>query len=157
MKVVAYSIKRFEKEPLAIANHKQHEITLISNCLSPETVSFATGKEAVVLTTEDHVSAEVMGRLAELGVKYIATRSVSTDHIDLEAAARYKMKVAAVPPSLLVSKTIEELSVTLATQTILNLNKWQGKGCLGAACVCSRSCKAVDAVITVPQEEERHD
>lgn len=39
MKVVAYSIKLFEKEPLAIANHKKHEITLISNGLCADTVS----------------------------------------------------------------------------------------------------------------------
>jgi lactate dehydrogenase-like 2-hydroxyacid dehydrogenase len=157
MKVVAYSIKTFEKEPLAIANHKQHEITLISNQLSPDTVSFAAGKEAVVVTTEDKVSAAVMGKLADLGVKYIATRSVSTDHIDLDAAALHRIKIAAVPSSLLVTKALGELSVTLATQTILNLNKWEGKGCLGAACVCSRSCKPVASATPATQEEEHHD
>jgi D-lactate dehydrogenase len=157
MKVVAYSIKTFEKEPLAIANHKQHEITLISNQLSLDTVSFATGKEAVVVTTEDIVSAAVMAKFAALGVKYIATRSVSTDHIDLDAAGRFLIKIAAVPSSLLVTKTLEELSVTLATQTILSLNKWQDKGCLGAACVCSRSCKALDAATVVPKGEVGHD
>ncbi len=49
MKVVAYSIKSFEKEFLAKANQKKHDITLISNPLSPETTRYAEGKDAVVV------------------------------------------------------------------------------------------------------------
>lgn len=97
MKVVAYSIKEFEKEFLARANQKKHDITLISNPLSAETASYAEGKDAVVVFTNDDVSAYVINRLADLGVRYIATRSVGTDHIDKEAAARKNIKLANVP------------------------------------------------------------
>lgn len=140
MRVVAYNIKSFEKEPLAVANRKKHEITLISNPLNVETALFAAGKVAVVVTKEDDLSEQVIRKLFELGVKYIATRSVSTDHIDIEAAAEMKIKIAAVPPHLLQTKTMNETSATLAEQTITNLDAWQGKSCLGNACVCSRSC-----------------
>ena len=58
MRVVAYSIKSFEKEPLAIANHKKHDITLISNSLSPKTASYAEGKEAVIVFNEDELSED---------------------------------------------------------------------------------------------------
>ena len=44
MKAVAYSIKPFEKEFLAKANQKKHDITLISNPLGIETVIYAKGK-----------------------------------------------------------------------------------------------------------------
>ena len=88
MKAVAYSIKPFEKEFLAKANQKKHDITLISNALSPDTAVYAEGKEAVIVFTNDDVSAFVIEKLAGLGVKYIATRSVGTDHIDKEAAAQ---------------------------------------------------------------------
>lgn len=97
MKVVAYSIKEFEKEFLARANHKQHEITLISNALSLETAVYAAGKDAVLVFTNDDVSAPVIDKLADLGIKYIATRSVGTDHIDREAAGNRKIKLANVP------------------------------------------------------------
>lgn len=140
MRVVAYSIKSFEKEPLAIANHKKHDITLISNSLSADTVSYAAGKEAVIVFTEDIVSEDVINRLADLGVKYIATRSTSTLHINQEAAAERHIKIANVPAVSLMAVTNEELSLALARETILNLDKWQQNRCLGSACICSKSC-----------------
>ena len=97
MKVVAYSIKPFEKEFLSKANQKKHEITLISNPLSIDTTIYAEGKDAVIVFTNDDVSAMVIEKLANLGVKYIATRSAGTDHIDTEAASQHGMKVANVP------------------------------------------------------------
>lgn len=140
MRVVAYSIRSFEKEPLAIANHKKHDITLISNALSEDTAIYASGKEAVIVFSEDLVSAKVIDLLADLGIKYIATRSTLTDHIDQEAAARRHIRVANVPASTLEEHLGDELSVALAEETILNLDRWQTKKCLGKACVCSRAC-----------------
>jgi D-lactate dehydrogenase len=97
MKVVAYSIKPFEKEYLAKANQKRHDITLISNALSLDTASYAAGKEAVIVVTNDDVSAKVINKLASLGVRYIITRSSGTDQIDKAAAARHGIKWANVP------------------------------------------------------------
>jgi D-lactate dehydrogenase len=97
MKAVAYSIKPFEKEFLAKANQKKHDITLISNALAPDTAVYAEGKEVVIVFTNDDVSAFVIEKLAAQGVKYIITRSVGTEHIDKEAAARYGIKLANVP------------------------------------------------------------
>jgi D-lactate dehydrogenase len=97
MKVVAYSIKPFEKEFLAKANKKKHDITLISNSLSIETTAYAEGKDAVVVFTNDDVSAPVVNKLADMGIKYIATRSAGTDHIDVEAASKKGISLANVP------------------------------------------------------------
>lgn len=112
MKVVAYSIKSFEKEFLAKANQKKHDITLISNSLSLETAVYAAGKEAVIVFTNDDVSAPVVDRLAELGIKYIATRSVGTDQIDKIAAASKGIKLAHVP--VYSPQAIAEHTVALA-------------------------------------------
>ncbi len=97
MKAVAYSIKPFEKEFLAKANQKKHDITLISNPLNIETATYADGKDAIIVFTNDDVSAPVIEKLAELGIKYIVTRSVGTDHIDKETAAKYDIKLSNVP------------------------------------------------------------
>ncbi len=97
MKAVAYSVKPFEKEFLAKANQKKHDITLISNALSVDTTVYAEGKEAVIVFTNDDVSAFVIEKLGEAGIKYIVTRSVGTDHIDKEAAARHGIKIANIP------------------------------------------------------------
>ena len=112
MKVVAYSIKPFEKEFLAKANQKKHDITLISNPLNIETATYAEGKDAIIVFTNDDVSATVIDKLAELGIKYIVTRSVGTDHIDKEAAAKNSIKISNVPSYS--PQAIAEHAVTLA-------------------------------------------
>ncbi|TDO24819.1 Rossmann-fold NAD(P)-binding domain-containing protein [Pedobacter duraquae] len=158
MKAVAYSIQSFEKEPLALANHKKHEITLISNSLTEETALYATGKEAVIVFSEDLVSAAVINKLADLGVKFLATRSSSTSHIDQDAAATRHIKIANVPEALLGLRNTEELAMALAEETILNLDKWQGKACLGASCVCANSCRSMKDLFNkdVPEADHEH-
>lgn len=112
MKAVAYSIRPFEKEYLAKANQKKHDITLISNPLNPDTTSYAEGKDAVIVFTNDNVNANVIANLAGRGVKYIITRSTGTDHIDKEAADKYNIKVSNVP--YYSPQAIAEHSVALA-------------------------------------------
>lgn len=97
MKAVAYSIKPFEKEFLAKANQKKHDITLISNPLNFDTAAYAAGKDAVIVFTNDDVSAKVIDKLASLGIRYIVTRSVGTEHIDKATATRHKIKLANIP------------------------------------------------------------
>ena len=140
MRVVAYSVKSTEKEPLAIANRKKHDITLIANSLGPETVFYAEGKDAVVVFTEDIVSAHVVNGLADAGIKYIATCSTNSSHIDQSAATTRNIRVANVPPTALIGLSHTELPMAMAMETINNLDRWQEKKCLGDACVCSRAC-----------------
>ncbi len=120
MKAVAYSIKPFEKEYLAKANQKKHDITLISNALSPATAVYAKGKEAVVVFTNDDVSANVIDILAKLGIKYIITRTTGTDHIDKKAAAKHQIEIYNVPsysPQAIAEYTIA-LAFALSRQLI---------------------------------------
>lgn len=112
MKAVAYSIRPFEKEYLAIANQKKHDITLISNPLNLETTNYAEGKDAIIVFTNDDVNAGVIAKLAKLGIKYIITRSTGTDHIDKQAAEKYNIKVFNVP--MYSPQAIAEHSVALA-------------------------------------------
>jgi lactate dehydrogenase-like 2-hydroxyacid dehydrogenase len=152
MKVVAYSIKPFEKEYLAKANQKKHEITLISNSLSLATTAFAEGKDAVVVSNNDDVSANVITQLAALGIKYIATRCLDTFHIDKEAAAHNDIKLAYVPvrqSQQVAGQTIvspndiclnREALQQIADQTIKNLDLWQQGKCVGKACICVKGC-----------------
>lgn len=111
MKAVAYSIKSCEKELLIKANGKKHDITLISNRLADDTVSYAKGKDAVLVFSCDDLSAPMIRKLKDLGVQYIATRSTGTDHIDLVEAARLDIKVANIPAYS--PESIAEHAITL--------------------------------------------
>lgn len=97
MKAIFYSTKSVERDLLIKANNKKHDITLISNVLNTDTCNYAKDKDAVIVFTSDDVSAEVISKLSALGVIYIATRSVGTDHIDKEAAKKLGIKVANIP------------------------------------------------------------
>jgi lactate dehydrogenase-like 2-hydroxyacid dehydrogenase len=130
MKVVAYSVKPFEREPLAKANQKKHDITLIFNSLSLETALFAAGKQAVMVSSSDDVSAGVIDKLAQLGVKYITMRTTGSVNIDKLAAARNGIKLANVPEQM-----------DIANQTIKNLDLWEMNKCVGNACICAKNCK----------------
>lgn len=121
MKVVAYSIKPFEKEFLARANQKKHDITLISNSLSTDTIAYAEGKDAVLVFNNDDVSAPVIEKLADLGIRYIATRSVGTDHIDKDSAESRNVKLANVPSY--PPQAIAEHTLTLALALSRNICK----------------------------------
>src|SRR5690606_30153204 len=62
-----------------------------------KTVSYAQGKEAVLVFASDDVSAPVIRELHKEGIKYICTRSAGTDHIDLAEASKLGIKTASIP------------------------------------------------------------
>lgn len=134
MKAIAYSIKPQEKERLALANGKKHDLTLISNELNERTVSYAVGKEAVIVSAYDIVDRKMLWELKQAGITKIITRSQATTHIDLKEATRMDFKVANVPDA---DQSIENI----ARQTIRNLNAWDAGKCVGKACCCQKVCK----------------
>lgn len=133
MKVVAYNIKEFEKEQLALANAKVHDLTLISNELNLRTFHYSIGKEVVIISERDNVGVALLDALYDVGVKKIITRSVSVDHIDLAYANEIGVHVANIPPEHQNSKSI-------AVRTIMILNNWGSGDCLGEACQCVTDC-----------------
>ncbi|HWK98818.1 MAG TPA: hypothetical protein VNQ55_02675 [Parapedobacter sp.] len=133
MKAIAYSIKPQEKECLALANGKKHDLTLISNELNEQTVAYAVGKEAVIVSPYDILDRKILWELRNVGVTKIITRSQTTTHIDLAEATRMGFNVANVPD---VDRSIENI----AKQTIRNLNGWGAGKCVGKACCCQKVC-----------------
>jgi lactate dehydrogenase-like 2-hydroxyacid dehydrogenase len=141
MKAVAYNIEPYEKEFLAKANQKKHDITLISNPLSRETVIFAEGKDAIIVLTDDAITAHLIEKLSILGIKYIVTNSDDAGHIDKAAAASYGIKIANISANPLPNNSNEALQ-QIADQTIKSLDLWQQNKCLGNTCVCAKNCQA---------------
>lgn len=133
MKVVAYTIKEFEKESLAKANAKVHDLTLISNSLDHSTLKYAEGKEVIIISASDRLDSKLLDALSQIGVKKIITRSISLDHIDLLHAGKLSLHVANTPSS-------DDSPKSIAKQTIMNLNNWINNNCLGVACQCSFDC-----------------
>jgi len=144
MKAVAFSVKPVEKEYLAKANQKKHDITLISNPLGVDTAIYAEGKNAVIVTQDDDLSAPVAEQLAALGIQFIVTRSAGTGHIDKAALADHDIKIANIPDCppcgpLLTKEALQEI----ADQTIKSLDLWSLNKCVGRACACARDCNKI--------------
>ncbi len=97
MKVIFYSTKVFEIEPIRNANKNGYKLSLFSDPLNMSTVELARGHDAVCVFTNDDVSGEVLKKLSLMGIKNLATRAVGYDNIDVEAAKQLKIAVANVP------------------------------------------------------------
>ncbi|WP_181308739.1 lactate dehydrogenase [Rufibacter sp. XAAS-G3-1] len=128
MKVIAYGIRPSEKGLLAQANHKKHEITLISNPLSAETAFYAQGKEAVIVFAPSGVSGHALKVLAALGIRFIATRfdGPGPGSPGKGTAARLGILWAnvTVPSTPGQAPSLEDLQ-RAAAQTIRQLDDWQ--------------------------------
>jgi len=97
MKTLVYSIQGFVKPFLVKAAVGKHELGFTEQLLNETTAHFAKGFEVVSLFTSDNASAEVLAKLNECGIKFIALRSVGYDHVDLAIAKSLGIKVANVP------------------------------------------------------------
>lgn len=133
MKAIAYNISPQEKEWLILANHKKHDITIISNSLTVDTLAFANGKEALIIFNEDPLDVGLIKGLRAIGIKYIATASFGIAHIDLLAIAKAGIKLANIP-----FENGSEMDTMY--QMIKNLDNWAQGKCVGKACCCQNSC-----------------
>jgi len=133
MKAIVYNIDTREKECLILANYKKHDITVIANQLTPDTLNFVAGKEALIVFNGDPVDARIIEGLKSLGVKYIATSTFSYDNIDLNAAKSAGIKIANIP--FKDGSTLENMH-----QVISNLDNWAAGKCVGNACCCQKDC-----------------
>ncbi len=97
MKVAIYSTHGFDQPYLEKAGAQKHDLVFIHEELNESTTHLAASCDAIALFTSDDASAEVLEKLAALGIRHIVLRSAGFDHVDLGAAKRLSIKVANVP------------------------------------------------------------
>jgi len=94
MKAIAFSVGSFE-EPFL--QDTSHQLTLVTDRLSLDTVEQANGYEAVLIFGTDEATRDVLVRLSQLGIRYVLTRSAGMDHIDQSAADDLGIDVKSIP------------------------------------------------------------
>lgn len=97
MNVLAYSTHGFDQPFIEEAAKNKHHFSFTEAPLNENTVEMAKGYDAVALFSSDNANAIVIEKLAEYQVKYITLRSVGYDHVDLQKAHEFGIKVANVP------------------------------------------------------------
>lgn len=98
MKVTVYSCRSFDEKELfeKYGSEMGIELVLCSDGPDEENAYLAKGSECIdILTTQ--MTKELLKIFAGYGVKYITTRTIGYDHIDIKAAKALGMKVANAP------------------------------------------------------------
>ena len=94
MKVISYETKEFERSAFRRAEELGLEIRHVTETLTAENVGLAAGCKGVTTLGFSDLRAAMLEQLAEQGIRYLATRTVGYNHIDLEAAVRLGIRVS---------------------------------------------------------------
>ncbi|MDE7017661.1 MAG: lactate dehydrogenase [Lachnospiraceae bacterium] len=98
MRVTVYNCRNFDEKELFLKYEKELGIELVLCADAPdlENISLAKGSECVDIITSK-ITREMMKAFHENGVQYLTTRTIGYDHIDLEAAREFGIKVGNAP------------------------------------------------------------
>ncbi|WP_077297342.1 2-hydroxyacid dehydrogenase [Virgibacillus pantothenticus] len=112
IKVACYGVRENEVPFFNKLNKYNFELTLIEELLTHDNIDTAKGMDAVLLRGNCVADRKNIQEMHKYGVKYLFTRTVGYNHIDLQAAADFDMYVARVPSYS--PNAIAELALTLA-------------------------------------------
>ena len=133
MKVVAYGIKPHEKLLLATVNKKLHDITIIANDLTSETVNYALGKNALVLTNVSSLTPQLIRTISHHGIRLIISWNHSCDHVlndfelgNINVVQLREEDLGNVPEDHKDYKQ-DTCAIRLVRKTIETLNSWPEK------------------------------
>lgn len=98
MKVTFFSTKPYDKDFFGRLNETfGFDFIFYETHLGPHIVNAVEESDAVCAFVNDKLTAEVLGILANRGVKYIAMRCAGFNNVDLDAARQYGLRVCRVP------------------------------------------------------------
>ncbi len=97
VRVTLFDAKARDVESFDAAHGGRLLLHYVRAPLSCDTVWAAQGSKVVCVFVNDHCDAEVVERLAALGVELIALRCAGFNHVDLQACQRHQVSVVRVP------------------------------------------------------------
>lgn len=121
MKIIVYNCRRDELKFLKdLKNSTDAELVLTPDLPTVENAKLAAGCECIsILTTP--MTAEHLKAYYDAGVRYVSTRSIGYDHIDLKAAESLGMHVGNVsyPPDSVADYTVMLLLMVLRRMKVI--------------------------------------
>ena len=129
VKLVCYGVRDVEVSFFEDLNKYGYQLILEESLLTDENVELTKGAQAVIVRGNCKTDRANIEKMASYGVKYLLTRTVGFNHIDLEAAKALGIEVARVPAYS--PNAISELALTLAMMLLRNaaytVNKTRSK------------------------------
>jgi D-lactate dehydrogenase len=98
MKITFFSTQPYDKK--FFEEHNRYfgfDITFLEIQLNEQTAPLAEGAEAVCAFVNDRIDAGTIEQFAAFGIRIIALRCAGFNNVDLEAAAKHKIKIVRVP------------------------------------------------------------
>lgn len=98
MKVTVYNCREFDEKELFLRYEKELgiELVLCPDAPDKENAVLAKGSQCIDIITSK-MPEELLSVFADYGVKYVTTRTIGYDHIDVVAAKKLGMTVANAP------------------------------------------------------------
>ncbi|MDO4437052.1 MAG: D-isomer specific 2-hydroxyacid dehydrogenase family protein [Coriobacteriaceae bacterium] len=96
MKIKVYELREDERaacDRVAGTLPADCTVTTSTECLTEATLDTLDGAEGVVIVNKSPLNASMLQKLSERGVRFVATRSIGYNHIDVEAAKRLGIHV----------------------------------------------------------------
>lgn len=119
MKIVCFGVRETEVAYFEKLNEKfGYELKLITSGLTHDNVEEALGSEAIMVRGNCKADRRNLEILKNSGLKYVLTRTVGFDHVDLEAVKDLGLESARVPGYS--PNAISELAVTLSMMLLRN-------------------------------------
>ncbi len=113
MKLISYGVRQIEQDFFHKLNKYGYELVLVSELLNDDNVTLAQGSDVVMLRANCKSDKANLKKFKDYGVKYILTRTVGFDHIDLDAVKELGFELCARVPSYSPT-SVSELAVSLA-------------------------------------------
>lgn len=97
MKILVFSFRAFDEKEYfdALCAREGFEYATCTDYPSVENAHLAKGCDAISIIVTD-MNEALLTALAQQGVRYILTRSIGTEHIDMHAARKLGLRVASV-------------------------------------------------------------
>lgn len=116
MKLICFGVRKVERSYFEKLNKFGYELTLVEELLNDSNIDMIQGHEAVMLRANCPANRTNLEKMKNFGVKYLLTRTVGYNHIDLDAATEMGFKMARVPRYS--PNAIAELAVTFAMNLV---------------------------------------
>ena len=94
MKVAAFDVHDYEEKEFALAPSYGLEVTLCREKLTASTLSLAQNCTGISVLGHSVLDREILESLKRAGVKFISTRTIGYNHIDMKAAKELGLKVS---------------------------------------------------------------
>ncbi|WP_367295675.1 2-hydroxyacid dehydrogenase [Levilactobacillus yonginensis] len=120
VKITSYGVRPIERPYFDELNKYDFEMTYVEDLLTHDNAEASKGADAVLVRGNCVADRQNLEKFASWGIKYVFTRSVGFNHMDLQAAADLGIEMARVPGYS--PYAVAELAFTLGMTLFRHVN-----------------------------------